>query len=88
LAETIYGQQLQQGMSLTLQQHCEVRLNMAQRRYLAAIRTLATVRRLLGPAAPLVHVEQAGQVNIGEKQTNGTGPVPSVDGYPGLQGGA
>jgi hypothetical protein len=87
-AETMYGQQLQNGMTLTLQQHYEMRLNMAQRRHLAAIRTLATVRRLLAPAAPLVHVDQAGQVNVAQEQVNGTGPVVSMDGYRRLQGGA
>lgn len=47
------------------------RLTQAQRRHLAAIRTLATLRRLLVPRLPDVRIDQVGQLNVGQHQTNG-----------------
>ncbi len=60
-AEASYHQRLAQGLSRAEAEYLERRVERAQRRYLAAIKGLATVRRLLAPAI---------QVNVAEKQIN------------------
>jgi hypothetical protein len=50
-----------EGLTLEEANHYDRRLDRAQRRYLAAIKCLAQVRRLLGPTV---------QVNVAEKQVN------------------
>ena len=59
--EAIYGRAIEQQLSITQHDFHQRRLSQAQSRYLAAIRTLAQVRRLQAP-----HV----QVNIAEQQLN------------------
>ncbi len=51
-----------EGLSLTLSDHCQTRLDRLHKRYLSAIKTLAQVRRLQLPMQV--------QVNIAEKQVN------------------
>lgn len=77
-AEWIYATKPKAGMSLALGDYLQRQVDRAQARYLAAIRTLAQVRKLGLPDV---------QVNIGEKQVNvasGTqmnmppSPVPSA----------
>lgn len=60
-AEASYHQRLAQGLARAEAEYLERRLERAQRRYLAAIKALTTVRRLLGPAI---------QVNVAERQIN------------------
>ena len=62
-ADTIYAQNLKDA-SIKVLEYQQRRCEVAQRRYLAAIRTLAQVRRLLTPAV---------QVNIAENQVNVAG---------------
>ena len=62
-AETIYVQHMQE-LSLRQGEFYQQRISKAQARYLAAIRTLAQVRRLGVPAV---------QVNIAEQQVNVAG---------------
>ena len=62
-AETIYVQNMQE-LSLRQGEFYQQRISKAQARYLAAIRTLAQVRRLGVPAV---------QVNIAEQQVNVAG---------------
>ena len=57
-AEALYAQNMH-NLSLRQAEYCQQRLSKAQARYLAAIRTLAQVRRLGVPAV---------QVNIGGQQ--------------------
>jgi hypothetical protein len=57
-AEALYAQNIH-ALSLRQAEYYEQRLSKAQARYLAAIRTLAQVRRLGVPAV---------QVNIGQQQ--------------------
>jgi hypothetical protein len=56
-------------MSLALHDFHQRRITQSQKRYLAAIKALATVRRLLTPRLPAVMI---GQMNVGQHQTNGT----------------
>jgi hypothetical protein len=54
-------------------EYLDRRVNTAQKRYLAAIRALATVRRLLTPQPTPVQVAHADQINVagdGAKQAN------------------
>ncbi len=60
-AEATYVQAMQRGISWGESQCYEKRLDRAQKRFLSATRTLATVRRAQLPAV---------QVNIAEKQLN------------------
>ncbi len=64
VAEGTYHQALGQGLEPTDDEFHHRRVERAQRRYLAAIKALATVRRLGVPAL---------QVNIGDKQVNVAG---------------
>lgn len=71
-AEAWLAQKNQGNLSLALGEYYQRQAERAQRRYLAAIKALATVRRLLVPAV---------QVNIaaaGGQQVNLAGPVPPV----------
>jgi len=61
VAEGAYHQSLERGIHHADDEFHQRRVERAQRRYLAAIKALATVRRLGVPAL---------QVNIGEKQIN------------------
>jgi hypothetical protein len=63
--EIVYAQK--DSMSLELAQHYQRCIDRAHKRYLSAIKTLATVRRL---AVPVL------QVNIARKQVNVAAPVP------------
>jgi hypothetical protein len=64
VAEGAYHRALERGLGQADDEFHQRRIERAQRRYLAAIKALATVRRL---GAPTV------QVNIGEKQVNVAG---------------
>ncbi len=64
VAEGSYHQTLEQAMSEAAERMHQQRIERAQRRYLAAIKTLAQVRRMDLPTL---------QVNIGEKQVNVAG---------------
>jgi hypothetical protein len=64
VAEGTYHQVLEQGLGHGDDEFHQRRVERAQRRYLAAIKALATVRRLGVPAI---------QVNVGEKQINVAG---------------
>ena len=64
LAEGTYYQALERGLEPVDEAVYQKRVDRAQRRYLAAIKTLAQIRKLGVPAV---------QVNIGEKQVNMTG---------------
>jgi hypothetical protein len=55
-------------MSLELSTHCQERVDRCQKRYLAAIKALAQLRRL-EQRGPLVAVG-VGQVNVAERQMN------------------
>jgi hypothetical protein len=60
---------------------------MAQKRYLAAIRALATVRRLLAPRPSPVQVAHADQVNVasdGARQVNMAPAAVNADPLPQL----
>jgi hypothetical protein len=59
-----------QGASASKMRYLESRVEMLNRQYLTAIKSLATVRRLTGPVL-------IGQVNIGVKQRNSVGANPS-----------
>jgi hypothetical protein len=62
----------QKGLPWAQVQEYQKWLDRAHRRYLSALKTLATVRRLLVPAV---------QVNIADKQVNvasGAAPLPSA----------
>jgi hypothetical protein len=59
------------SLSLDLGNYYQENINRAHRRYLSAIKTLATVRKL---AVPVV------QVNIAKKQVNVAGPCLTTDG--------
>lgn len=63
-AERMYAGQLRGDGIIALADFLQRRLDAAHRRYLSAIKTLAQVRRLLGPTV---------QVNIAEKQVNVAG---------------
>jgi hypothetical protein len=63
-AEASYHQAQRNGLDWTDSEYMQRRIDRAQRRYLAAIRTLATVRRLLVPTM---------QVNIADRQINVAG---------------
>lgn len=67
-------QKAQRGdLSWEAGEYYDRRLTMAQKRYLAAIRVLATVRRLLAPRPSPVQVAHADQVNVaadGAQQVN------------------
>jgi hypothetical protein len=68
-------------------QICSKEIDRAHKRYLAAIKTLAEVRRLALPIPPSVSVALPGstQVNIGEKQINlSTGETSPLNVTPGL----
>src|SRR5262245_25573287 len=67
--EQIYAQK--ESMSLELGSYYQRCISAAQKRYLAAIKTLALVRKL---AVPVL------QVNIAKKQVNVAGPCVSADG--------
>jgi hypothetical protein len=67
--ETVYANK--DSMSLDLAMHYQKCIDRAHRRYLSAIKTLATVRKL---ALPVL------QVNIAKKQVNVAGPCLPVDG--------
>jgi hypothetical protein len=63
------------GLDWQASEYYDRRLSMAQKRYLAAIRALATVRRLLAPRPSPVQVAHADQVNVateGAQQVNMT----------------
>ncbi len=60
-ADLAYAVANKEGSTLTQGEYYDRRLDRAQRRYLRAIRTLAQVRRLLGPTV---------QVNIAKQQVN------------------
>jgi hypothetical protein len=64
VAEGTYHQALEQAISEAAERMHQQRIERAQRRYLAAIKTLAQVRRMDLPTL---------QVNIGEKQVNVAG---------------
>jgi hypothetical protein len=64
VAEGTYHQALERGLSQVNDTFHQQRVERAQRRYLAAIKALAQVRKLGVPAV---------QVNIGEKQVNVAG---------------
>ena len=64
VAEGIYHQSLGEGLEPTDDEFHQRRIERTQRRYLAAIKALATVRKLQIPAV---------QVNIGAQQVNVTG---------------
>jgi hypothetical protein len=66
--EAIYSGK--EGMSLDLGSYYQRSITSAQKRYLAAIKTLALVRKL---AVPVL------QVNIGRKQVNMAGPCVAAD---------
>jgi hypothetical protein len=65
-AEARLAQKTRDGTGLEWAEYYQRQAERAQRRYLAAIKALATVRRLLTPAV---------QVNIGGQQVNVAGPV-------------
>lgn len=67
--ETIYASK--DSMSLDLAMHYQKCIDRAHKRYLSAIKTLATVRKL---ALPVL------QVNIARKQVNVAGPCLPADG--------
>jgi hypothetical protein len=60
-AEANYHQNLTKGLSHEESDHLQRRIDRTHRRYLAAIRSLATVRRLLVPTL---------QINVAEQQVN------------------
>jgi hypothetical protein len=63
------------GLDWQAGEYYDRRVSMAQKRYLAAIRALATVRRLLAPRPSPVQVAHADQVNVatdGAQQVNMT----------------
>ena len=64
VAEGAYHQALERGVGHADDEFHQRRVERAQRRYLAAVKALATVRRLRLPAL---------QVNIGDKQVNVAG---------------
>jgi hypothetical protein len=64
------GYSAQESMSLELGAYYQRCLSSAQKRYLAAIKTLALVRKL---AVPVL------QVNIARKQVNMAGPCVAAD---------
>jgi len=66
--EAIYGHAVEQGLSIAQHDFHQRRLSLVQSRYLAAIRTLAQVRRL-----PVPNV----QVNIAEQQLNVAAMTPA-----------
>lgn len=82
-AEGLYAQRMAApgGVPLDLSTHCQERIDRAQKRYLAAIKALATLRRLQqrGPLVA-VGVAQVGQLNVAEKQVN----VAAETGAPGV----
>jgi hypothetical protein len=56
-----------EGMTLPLSEHHQRRIDRTQRRFLEAIKTLATVRRLALPAVQInVARQQFNQVNVGD----------------------
>jgi hypothetical protein len=63
-AEANYYQTLRGGMNWGNSEHHQRQIDRAQRRYLAAIRTLATVRRLLMPAVQVNIAEEIKQINV------------------------
>ena len=64
-AEALYAQRMKDGnLPLDVSTHQQERIDRSQRRYLAAIRALAHLRRLQVPAV---------QVNVAEKQINVAG---------------
>ena len=63
-ADRDFARQVQSGVSLPLGDYLDRRRDRAHRRYLHAIRSLAQVRRLLGPSL---------QVNIADQQVNVVG---------------
>jgi hypothetical protein len=65
-AEANYHQNLPKGLRWDDSEYMQRRLDRANRRYLSAIRTLVTVRRLLQPVM---------QVNIADQQINVAGTV-------------
>jgi hypothetical protein len=67
--EAVYANK--DSMSLDLAMHYQKCIDRAHRRYLSAIKTLATVRKL---ALPVL------QVNIAKKQVNVAGPCLPADG--------
>ncbi|HLZ28478.1 MAG TPA: hypothetical protein VKV73_14255 [Chloroflexota bacterium] len=69
-AEYVYAAGMDQ-MSFAQHDFHQRRMTQSQRRYLAAIRSLATVRRLLVPRLPELRIDQVGQLNVGQHQTNG-----------------
>lgn len=62
--EALHVQGFGQSMSLAQSDHAQKRVDRAQGRHLAAVKTLAQVRKSLGPAV---------QINIAEKQINTAG---------------
>ncbi|HEV2123580.1 MAG TPA: hypothetical protein VGW38_12495 [Chloroflexota bacterium] len=64
--DTAYAQRLSKGVEWSVTRHYQAWLDRAQHRYLAALKTLAQVRRLLVPVV---------QVNIADKQVNVAGPA-------------
>jgi hypothetical protein len=85
-AESQYarGMRSEHGIALDVSTHQQERVDRCQKRYLAAIKALAQLRRL-EQRGPLVAV---GQVNVAEQQLNvstttqGDGPSVPVDGQP------
>ncbi|MFL5762235.1 MAG: hypothetical protein ACJ789_21250 [Thermomicrobiales bacterium] len=63
-AETQYHQRLRNGLDWAESENHQRQIDRAQRRYLAAIRTLATVRRLLVPTLQVNIAEEIKQLNV------------------------
>lgn len=68
-AEITYAHKAKGSISLTHGDYFQRQIDRANQRYLAAVRTLAQVRRLLTPVV---------QVNVAEKQVNLAGPGTNV----------
>ena len=68
-AETAFTQGMQRegGISLALGDYLQRRITASQKRYLAAVKMLADVRRM---QLPEVTIQNQGQVNIGNQQMN------------------
>jgi hypothetical protein len=75
-AERAYARWLAsaEGMSFEMSTHCQERIDRCQKRYLAAIKALATLRKLES-RGPLVAVG-VGQLNVAQQQVNVATPAP------------
>jgi hypothetical protein len=74
--EQRYAALLQESRSSQQGDHYQKRVDRAHYRYLAAIRTLAVVRRLL---APSIRVAQVAQLNLSDKAVNLVGTPGGAD---------